>query len=133
MRLRNRNVYATQTGMVIDRARAYPKIAGVDAVFPPFDVSQYEHIQAALTKRLVDPQTKLMVFEVGQQTLALVLKQMAYHHVAQGQLNGQAWTAFFCVSCNMGTSLVPIVNGRVHRFRVTGIYNAMSMMSAPPT
>jgi Protein of unknown function (DUF3179) len=125
----NSDYYATQTGMVINPARAYPQIAGADVLFPPFDVSVYEHLTAALAKRLVDPTMKLMVFAVGQQTLALVLKQMAYHHVAQGQLHGQAWAAFFCVSCNMGTSLVPIVHGRVHRFRLTGIYNAMSMMS----
>ncbi len=134
MRLqKNSDSYATQTGMVINPARAYPKIVGADLLFPPFDVSFYENLKAALVNGLVDPNTKLMVFEVGQQTLALVLKQMAYHHVAQGQLNGQAWAAFFCVSCNMGTSLVPIVNGRVHRFRLTGIYNAMSMMSDDET
>ena len=58
---------------------------------------------------------------------------MAFHHVAQGQLDGQTWAAFFCVSCNMGTTLTPIINGRVHRFRVTGIYNSMSMMSDDET
>jgi hypothetical protein len=119
--------------MTINRARAYPKIAGVGAVFPPFDVAQYERVTQALAKGMVEPQTKLMVCEVGQHMLGLVLKQMAYHHVAQGQLDGQAWAAFFCVSCNMGTSLAPVVNGRVHRFRVTGIYNSMSMMSDDQT
>jgi hypothetical protein len=115
--------------MVIDPRRAYPQIAGVDVLFPPFDVSLYMPLQAALAKGLVAPQTKLMVIAVGQQTLAFVLQQMAYHHVAQGRLQGQAWAAFFCVSCNMGTSVEPVVQGQVHRFRVTGIYNAMSMMS----
>ncbi|HEY7020953.1 MAG TPA: DUF3179 domain-containing (seleno)protein [Ktedonobacterales bacterium] len=129
----NSAFYATQTGMVINPARAHPQIVGADVVFPPFDVTFYQDLTVALAKRLVDPQTKLMVFEVGQHRLALVLKQMAYHHVAQGELDGQAWVAFFCVSCNMGTSLVPIVGGRVHRFRLTGIYNAMSMMSDDET
>jgi hypothetical protein len=129
---RNGEYYATQTGMTINPTRAYPQI-GADLLFPPFDVSSYQSLTAALAHRLVDPDTKLMVIEVGQHTLALVLKQMAYHHVAQGQLHGQAWAAFFCISCNMGTSLVPIINGQVHRFRVTGIYNAMSMMSDDET
>jgi hypothetical protein len=126
-------LYATQTGMVVNPARAYPHIVGAGFLFPPFNVARYQDLKTALKKRKVDPQTKLMVFAVGQHTLALVLKQMAFHHVAQGQLDGQAWAAFFCVSCNMGTSLVPIVNGRAHRFRVTGIYNAMSMMSDDET
>jgi Protein of unknown function (DUF3179) len=125
----NSALYATQTGMVVNPVRAYPKIPGVDVVFPPFNVAHYHDLTAALAKRKVGPQTRLMVFDVGQQTLALVLQQMAFHHVAQGQLDGHAWAAFFCVSCNMGTTLTPIVNGRIHRFRVTGIYNSMSMMS----
>jgi hypothetical protein len=54
---------------------------------------------------------------------------MAYHHVAQGQLNGEAWAAFLCVCCNMGTTVTPIINEQVHHFRVTGIYNGMSIMS----
>jgi Protein of unknown function (DUF3179) len=128
----NSDLYATQTGMTINPTRAYPQISA-DLLFPPFDVSSYQSLTAALAKGWVDPDTKLMVFAMGQDTLALVLKQMAYHHVAQGELNGHAWAAFFCVSCNMGTSLVPIVNGRVHRFRLTGIYNAMSMMSDDET
>ncbi|HEY1391301.1 MAG TPA: DUF3179 domain-containing (seleno)protein [Ktedonobacterales bacterium] len=130
---RRGNFYATRTGMVINPAHAYSRIAGVGVVFPSFNVSVYEDVKAALTHRSVDPDTKLMVFAVGQQTLALVLKQMTFHHVAQGQLNGHTWAAFFCVCCNMGTSAVPIVNGRVHRFRVTGIYNGMSMMSDDET
>jgi hypothetical protein len=129
----NSALYATQTGMVVNPVRAYPKIPGVDVVFPPFNVAHYHDLTAALAKGKVDPQTRLMVFDVGQHTLALVLKQMAFHHVAQGQLDGHTWAAFFCVSCNMGSSLAPIVNGQVHRFRVTGIYNAMSMMSDDET
>jgi Protein of unknown function (DUF3179) len=128
-----RTMHATHTGMVVNPWRAYPKIPGVDVVFPPFNVAHYQELTAALAKRKVDPQTRLMVFDVGQQTLALVLQQMAFHHVAQGQLDGHTWAAFFCVSCNMGTTLTPVVNGRAHRFRVTGIYNSMSMMSDDET
>jgi hypothetical protein len=87
----NSALYATQTGMVVNSAHAYPKIPGVDVLFPPFNVARYQDLRAALGKRKVDPTTKLMVFAVGQQTLALVLQQMAFHHVAQGQMDGQAW------------------------------------------
>lgn len=121
--------YATRTGMKIHRARAFFKLMGTDFIFKPFNVSSYHPLQAVLATGQVDENMMLMVFAVGQQTLALVMKQMAYHHVAQGELNGHAWTAFFCAGCNMGTAITPIINGRVHHFRVTGIYNAMSVMS----
>jgi hypothetical protein len=51
--------------MVVNRARAYPNIPGADVVFPRFDVSSYGDLKAALAQGLVDPNTKLMMFEVG--------------------------------------------------------------------
>jgi hypothetical protein len=70
---RNGDYYATQTGMTIKPSRAYPQI-GADLLFLPFDVSSYQSLTAALAHRLIDPETKLMVFQAGQHTLALVLK-----------------------------------------------------------
>lgn len=113
--------------------QAFLKLWGTNVIFKPFDVSVYQDLRTVLSNGLIDADTKLMVFDVGGQTLALVLKQMAYHHVAQGQLNGQAWAAFFCAGCNMGSTLTPIINGRIHRFSVTGIYNGMSIMSDDET
>jgi hypothetical protein len=54
MRRHSRTLSATHTGMVINPTRAYPKIPGVDVVFPPFDVSRYERLQAALAHGCVD-------------------------------------------------------------------------------
>src|SRR5207244_871364 len=106
--------YTTTTGMVINPVRArFKMIPGVGSVFKPFNVASYESLKLALDHALIDTATNLMVFEVGEQTLTLALKQMAYHHVAQGQLNGQAWAAFFCAGCNMGTWAIPAVQGRI--------------------
>lgn len=38
---------------------------------------------------------ELMIFERGGQTRALVLRQMAYHHVAQGELGGEPYLVTF--------------------------------------
>ncbi len=122
--------YTTTTGMIINPVRAsFKLIPGVGSVFKPFNVASYQPLKSALDQALIDTATNLMVFEVGQQTLTLVMKQMAYHHVAQGHLNGQAWVAFFCAGCNMGSYAIPVVRDRIHHFRVTGIYNGMSVMS----
>lgn len=129
MSLQSKKFYTTQTGMKINPTRAYLKLVGTNSVFKPFNVSAYHRLQTALETGLVNEDTKLMVFAAGEQTLALVMKQMAYHHVAQGKLNGQAWAAFFCAGCNMGTTVTPIIDGRIYHFSVTGIYNAMSIMS----
>lgn len=39
--------------------------------------------------------TPVLVFEVGGSTLVLVSSQMAYHHVAQGEMNGEPWMVTF--------------------------------------
>jgi Protein of unknown function (DUF3179) len=124
------HLYVTQTGMAINSVRAaFVKIPGVDVVFKPFNVRAYRKLQDALAQGLVDADTNLMLFEAGGQSVTLLQTQMAYHHVAQGQLNGEPWAAFLCVCCNMGTTVTPIINEQVHHFRVTGIYNSMSIMS----
>ena len=35
------------------------------------------------------------VFEAGGQTLVLVTSQMSYHHVAQGEMEGEPWMVTF--------------------------------------
>ncbi len=124
------NLYVTQSGMAFKPIRAaFLKILGVDFIFKTFNVRAYQKLQDALGQYLVGADAKLMLFEVGGQWVTLLQTQMAYHHVAQGQLNGEAWAAFLCVCCNMGTTVTPIINEQVHHFRVTGIYNGMSIMS----
>ncbi len=39
--------------------------------------------------------TDLLVFERGDQRRALVLREMAYHHVAQGELAGMPYLVSF--------------------------------------
>ncbi len=124
------NLYVTQSGMAVKPIRAaFLKILGVDFIFKTFNVRAYQKLQDALAQGLIGPDTKLMHFEVGGQSVTLLQTQMAYHHVAQGELNGEAWAAFLCVCCNMGTTVTPIINEQILHFRVTGIYNGMSIMS----
>ncbi len=43
----------------------------------------------------VSDDTPVLVFEAGGSTLVLVSSQMAYHHVAQGDMNGEPWMVTF--------------------------------------
>ncbi len=43
----------------------------------------------------ISDDTPVLVFEVGGSTLVLVSSQMAYHHVAQGEMNGEPWMVTF--------------------------------------
>jgi len=122
-------VYVTKTGMDIQPSRAFFKVPIVNKLIKPFNVSEYHSLQIVLKKGWVDAETDLLVFKVNGQTLTLLLKQMAQDHVAQGDWGGEAWAFFFCACCHMGGSVVPIVNGQHLHFRVTGVYNSMSILS----
>lgn len=85
--------YVTRTGMAVNPA--FIKDNGERFMFKPFNADSYQKLETALAKGQVELDTEVMVFQVGGQTLTLLKKQMAYHHVAQGKLNGEAWAAFF--------------------------------------
>ena len=43
----------------------------------------------------IEEDTPVLVFEAGGETLVLVSSQMSYHHVAQGEMAGEAWMVTF--------------------------------------
>jgi len=129
MSVKHDDIYVTKTGMDIQPSHAFFKVPIVNKLIKPFNVSNYHSLQSVLKKDWVDAETDLLAFEVNGQTLTLLLKQMAQDHVAQGELGGEAWAFFFCACCHMGGSVVPIINGQHLHFRVTGVYNSMSILS----
>ncbi len=124
----NNSSYMTQTGMVIEPSHAYFNIFGVDKVFNTIKAKSYHPLQEALVQGVVTTQTKLMVFEVGEQTVSIPLRDIAFHHVAEGERNGIAWTAVFCGACNMGIVLNPVLDGQTYHFSATGIYHGMAII-----
>lgn len=64
-------------------------------VFEPFVVRETRSLSAALNEGIVDRDTRLLVFETPEGPLALVTAQMAYHHLAQGDVAGQPWMVSF--------------------------------------
>ena len=63
--------------------------------FEPFRVTDTRSLRAALDNGDIDKETRLLVMEHSTGSLALVVDQMAYHHVAQGDINGEAWMVSF--------------------------------------
>jgi hypothetical protein len=60
--------------------------------FPPLQV----HTQGApLSSLRLPPDLELIVFTRGGATRALVAREMAFHHVAQGELDGQPYLVSF--------------------------------------
>ncbi len=75
-----------------DPARA---ILGDTPMFDAFYPTTTTLLSDALDDRVVRDDTGLLVMDVAGQKLALVTRQMSYHHVAQGELAGEPWMVTF--------------------------------------
>jgi hypothetical protein len=63
--------------------------------FVPFRNPTWEPLGAALRAGKVTEDQPVMVFEMGGEAMVLVTSQMSYHHVAQGDRNGEPWMVTF--------------------------------------
>ena len=63
--------------------------------FVPLRNPEWRPLRAALRAGDVSDDTPVLMFEVGGSTLVLVSSQMSYHHVAQGDMNGEPWMVTF--------------------------------------
>jgi hypothetical protein len=63
--------------------------------FETFYVKQTEPLRRVLDEGKVATDTRLLVFQTGAGRLALLMDQMAYHHLAQGHAGGKDWLATF--------------------------------------
>ena len=60
-------------------------------IFPPLYVKTTVSLREALKKGDVREHDHLMVIGRNDWMLALLTKQMIYHHVAQGEIAGEPW------------------------------------------
>jgi len=63
--------------------------------FIPLRDPEWQPLRDARRSREVADDTPVLVFEVAGRTLTLVSSQMAYHHVAQGEMSGEPWMVTF--------------------------------------
>lgn len=68
-----------------------------ETVFVPFRPTEddLQPLRDALEEGVLQPGTWLFIMENDAGRLALVMDQMAYHHVAQGELKGEPWMVSF--------------------------------------
>ncbi len=63
--------------------------------FVPLRNPEWRSLSDARRSGDVSDDTPVLVFEAGGSTLVLVSSQMSYHHVAQGDMNGEPWMVTF--------------------------------------
>ena len=63
--------------------------------FETFHVSASLPLKQALADKTVGDVTELLIVHAGERQIALIKDQMAFHHIAQGELEGKDWMATF--------------------------------------
>ncbi len=63
--------------------------------FTPLRDPEFRSLRNVMLAGDVEDDTPVVVFEAGGQTLVFVTEQMAYHHVAQGNMRGEPWMVTF--------------------------------------
>ncbi len=63
--------------------------------FQPFYVETTRPLQEALASGDVREDTPVLVMEGATGVLALLTRQMCYHHLAQGEMAGEPWMVSF--------------------------------------
>ncbi len=63
--------------------------------FEPFHVKATRSLQEALASGDVREDTPVLVMEGAAGALALLTRQMCYHHLAQGEMAGEPWMVSF--------------------------------------
>jgi hypothetical protein len=63
--------------------------------FETFYVTKTEALRSVLNAGRVGEDTRVLVTETRTGNLALLMDQMAFHHIAQGRAGGKDWMATF--------------------------------------
>lgn len=71
---------------------AKSRLLKIGFFFKPFTV---QSSGLPLERADLDPDEELIVFDHGGESRALLAREMAYHHVAQGELTGRPYLVAF--------------------------------------
>ena len=84
--------FVTKSGVVIDPGRMEFNVT----IFKPFEVTAYQPLQKAFSDGKVKEDTDVLGIALPSgRMITLIKKQMAYHHVAQGELDNELWMLSF--------------------------------------
>lgn len=102
-------------------------------IFKPLYLKKYTPLKDVFDIGKLASDSEFLVFEIGSKHLAFSKQKMAFHHIAQGYVNESPYMLTFCVICNSGMIMNPVVNNNMLQFYIAGSYNGMLLMADKET
>ena len=96
-------------------------LLGESDSFPRFVVAHTEPLRDAQ----LDPKDDLLIARRGDESTAFSVNQLAFHHVAQGTLAGQPFAIIYCVVCDAGIGVTPVIDGQTLHLSAGGLSNGV--------
>lgn len=72
---------------------------------------------------------ELIVINLADNQYGFLLREVVYHHIIQGRLNGVDFILTFCGVCNAGVLLSPEIKNKLYHFNEIGVYNGQQILS----
>jgi hypothetical protein len=100
-------------------------ILGESDSFPRFELTDATTPLRDVTQPALEGEQDLLVARRNGESRALLVDQMAYHHIAQGTLGGEPVVVMYCVVCDVAIGLTPVVDGRLLHLSAGGLSNGV--------
>ncbi len=98
--------------------------------FSPWHV---DHQPNTLKNVRLEDSEELVIVNLGGHEYGFLKRELVYHHIIQGKLDGTDFLMTFCGVCNAGALFDPRIDGVVHRFREIGVYNGLQIFQDDET
>ena len=96
-------------------------LLGESDSFPRFEIG----LTRPIVETTLAPETDLLVARHGDDACAFSVNQMAFHHVAQGTLDDEPFAIIYCVVCDAGVAVKPVIDGQTLHLSAGGLSNGV--------
>ncbi len=95
--------------------------------FKPWHIPN-DFLSTPLRELNLNKNKALLVVENETFSSGFLKSEVIYHHIVQGKCKGKPYMISFCVMCNAGVVMEPVVDGAYLYFEAVGVYNGQLLI-----
>ena len=95
--------------------------------FKPWHIPK-DYMPTPLKELNLNGSKEIVVVESESFSVGFLKSEVIYHHIVQGEYLGKAFMVSYCVMCNAGVVMEPVVDGEYLYFEPVGVYNGQLLI-----